>query len=216
MSDVARLTGLNAEGQPVEWPLLKNSYLIGREAEADIVLPIQRVSRRHALITRQEHGYVLSDLNSRNGTYVNGQLVEQEPVRLKDGDEIVVGGIAAFRFHNPGDTVARPRLGRLKGVWIDEAARAVWVDGRPVDPPLSAAQFTLLLRLYQCPCQVVSQAEIIAAVWPKSDPKGISKEAVEGLIKRLRTRLRETHPAEDYLIIVRGHGVRLMQPSTES
>ena len=91
----------------------------------------------------------------------------------------------------------------------------MWVDAQPVEPPLSAAQFTLLHLLYQRPGQVISQAEIVAAIWPNTDPAGVSKEAVEGLIKRLRTRLRETHPAKDYLTIVRGHGLRIVQPPPE-
>ncbi len=215
MNPAARLTSLDLEGRPVEWPLAQRDYVIGREAPVDILLPIQRISRRHAQIAYREQGYFISDLGSRNGTYVNGQAVEAEAVRLKDGDEIVVGGVVALRFHNPGDTVARPRLGRLKGIWIDEAARAVWVDARPVEPPLSAAQFTLLHLLYERSGQVVSQPEIVAAIWPNTDPSGVSKEAVEGLIKRLRARLREAQPAGDYLNIVRGHGLRIIQPPPE-
>lgn len=214
-SAVARLTSLNLEGRPEEWALTKTTYLIGREESADIFLPIQRISRRHAQIDHREHGYFISDLNSRNGTYVNGQAVGGDPRHLKDGDEIVIGGVVAFRFHNPGDTVAQPRLGRLKGVWIDEAAHAVWVDAKLVDPPLSAAQFTLLQLLYRRPGEVISQAEIVAAIWPNSDPAGVSKEAVEGLIKRLRTRLRETQPNDEYLNIVRGHGLRIVLPLLE-
>ncbi len=214
-SAAARLTSLNLEGRPEEWRLTKTTYVIGREAPADILLPIQRISRRHAQIERREHGYFISDLNSRNGTYVNGQAVGAEAQRLKDSDEIVIGGVVAFRFHNPGDTVAQPRLGRLKGVWIDEATRAVWVDARLVEPPLSAAQFTLLQLLYRRPGEVIAQGEIVAAIWPNTDPAGVSKEAVEGLIKRLRTRLRETQPAEEYLNIVRGHGLRIVLPPLE-
>jgi hypothetical protein len=214
MNTSARLTSIDLDGQPTEWQLAKKEHLIGREPPADILLPLPRVSRRHARITHEEHGYFVSDLNSSNGTYVNGQALGSEPVRLKDNDEIVAGGVVALKFHDPGDTVQMPRLGRLRGVWVDEGSCSAWVDAQPVEPPLSAAQFALLVLLHSRAGQVVARAEIIAAVWPNTEPTGVSDEAVEGLIKRLRTRLRETKPGTEYLMVVRGHGIRLIQPET--
>jgi DNA-binding response OmpR family regulator len=82
-----------------------------------------------------------------------------------------------------------------------------------VEPPLSVAQFTLLNLLYQSPGEVVTRAQIIAAVWPNADPAGVSEEAVDGLIKRLRARIRETqvNAEREYIEVLRGHGVRLVQ-----
>ena len=162
-----------------------------------------------------DRAYYLSDLGSRNGTFVNGQAVGKEGVRLNDGDEIVLGGVVTLVFHDPGETVEGPRLGRVNGIWIDEPAQAVWVDGRLVDPPLSPAQLTLLGLLYRRAGQIVSRADIIAAVWPEDDPAGVSEEAVDGLIKRLRARLREigeATPAPEYVEVLRRHGLRLNQP----
>ncbi len=220
MNNSAWLTGPRPDGQPGEWRLNKDEYLIGREAPADLVVPMPRISRRHALITRSGSDYYLADLNSRNGTFVNGQLVGAEPRRLQDRDELVLGGSIAFRFHDPSETIAGPRLGRLKGVWLDEATREVWVDAQPIDPPLSAAQFTLLALLYHSAGQVISRAQIVATVWAGVDPTGVGEEAVDGLIKRLRARLRETQaqgesgapPKREYLEVLRGHGLRLVQP----
>lgn len=78
-------------------PLL-GTCSIGRLSSNTIILPDERVSRRHALINvqgRQE--FWLVDLGSGNGTYLNGRRVVQ-PTRLRDGDQIE---IAAFqlRFH---------------------------------------------------------------------------------------------------------------------
>jgi hypothetical protein len=195
------------------WKLESERYLIGREAPAEIVFATPRISRQHALITRVDHGYYLGDLNSKNGTFVNGKSVSDEAVRLMNGDEIVLGGVIMLTFHDPGETVEGPRLGQLRGVWLDEASRAVWVDASPVEPPLSAAQFTLLRLLYDQIGKVVTRAQLIAAVWPESDPAGVSEEAVDGLIKRLRARLRETQPRRDYLEVLRGQGLRLKPPT---
>ncbi|MDE3089805.1 MAG: FHA domain-containing protein [Chloroflexota bacterium] len=195
-----------------EHPLNKDEFVIGRNAPADLVIPLPLVSRAHARITHDENGYSIADLDSRNGTFVNGEPIAASPRRLRDGDEIVIGGAATLRFHDPTETLEGARVGRLDGVWIDPVTRAVWVDGRRVDPPLSAAQFALIELLYRRESQVVSREDIVAAVWQSENPNGVSEEAIDGLIKRLRARLRETQPAREYIAVVRGQGVRLAQP----
>ena len=216
MNSVARLTAMNVgSGQPAEWRLTTDENLIGRDPTALVPLNLPRVSRRHAVITRRGSYFYLRDLGSLNGTYVNGQPVGESEVRLKDGDEIVVAGIVALRFRNASDTVQMPRLGRLQGVWIDEASHAVWIDARRVEPPLSPAQFALLQLLYHSIGQVFSRAQIVAAVWADTPAAAVSDEAVEGLIKRLRSRLREVQPEADYLQVIRGHGLRLVQPDMQ-
>ncbi len=52
MTDVAYLTGPRPDGQPGQWPLDKDDFVIGREAPADLVVPLPRLSRRHARINR--------------------------------------------------------------------------------------------------------------------------------------------------------------------
>ena len=75
---------------------LAGAVTIGRAAEADLVLGDPGISRNHARITPEGIGAVLEDLGSSNGTFVNGEPV-QEPRRLRDGDEIQVGGaLVAF------------------------------------------------------------------------------------------------------------------------
>lgn len=106
-------------------------------------------------------------------------------------------------------TTLQPR--KLKGVWINESAREVWVDGIAVDPPLSAAQYTLLLLLYQHLGQIVSRPQIVKTVWDDADPRGVSANAVDGLITRLRARLQEAQPKYDYVEVIRGQGVRLRE-----
>jgi len=77
----------------------------------------------------------------------------------------------------------------------------------------------VLLLLYQVEGSVVTREEIIQEVWPEADPAGVSESALNGLIKRLRQRLRETpiqalgkEGALEYLEVLRGHGLRLSQP----
>ncbi|MCB1036019.1 MAG: FHA domain-containing protein [Acidobacteria bacterium] len=71
--------------------------LLGRGPEADIRLPDSTVSRVHAAIAWAEgSGFVLGDLGSATGVYVNGRRVEQ--ARLEAGDRIRLGAVEfAFR-----------------------------------------------------------------------------------------------------------------------
>lgn len=210
----AWLQPLDADDPILHWLPEEVAFLIGRYTPADLVISSPRISRQHARITPLPVGvYELVDLGSQNGTFVNGRQLDHTPHPLKDGDEIVLGGVAGFRFYDPDQTRKGPRIGRLQGVWLDERIRAVWVDAQLVDPPLSPAQYTLLYCLYERAGQVVSRAEIATAVWPDADPTGISEEAIDGLIKRLRQRLRQTQPQAEYVEVVRGHGLRLVPPA---
>ena len=71
---------------------VKAPMIIGRGAAADLSLPDAGVSRRHASLNLQDSEWVLEDLNSANGTVVNGWRVEK-PTLLKDGDVIGVGSV---------------------------------------------------------------------------------------------------------------------------
>jgi FHA domain-containing protein/zinc ribbon protein len=61
----------------------------GRHPDSDIFLDDITVSRRHAEITRRADGYVLRDVGSLNGTYVNKDRVEETV--LSNGDELQIG-----------------------------------------------------------------------------------------------------------------------------
>lgn len=74
-------------------PLRTGSTLIGRAANCDLVLDDASVSRWHATFAVNGNACAVTDLGSRNGTFVNGAQVEQQT--LKDGDRIVLG-YAAF------------------------------------------------------------------------------------------------------------------------
>ncbi|MBX3458757.1 MAG: FHA domain-containing protein [Planctomycetes bacterium] len=88
---------------------IKEKLVIGREAPSDLVFQIPTISKRHFHINRQGGGFVIEDLRSTNGTYLNG-LPVHEPVPLRDGDEIVVAitlkhpkGARVFQFTTKSD-----------------------------------------------------------------------------------------------------------------
>lgn len=78
----------------------------GRHPEVDIFLDDVTVSRKHAIFTRNQVSYSVKDLGSLNGTFVNGQRVDDE-TQLEDGVEVQIGKFKftffASRFDLAGD-----------------------------------------------------------------------------------------------------------------
>ena len=100
---------------------------VGRDSTNEIVINDAEISRRHARLTFQGGKYVLEDLGSTNGTFVNGQLLAGPRV-LKAGEVVSFGEQIVMIFEammtvDAGATVASPR------------AAAVPVASRPVMPP---------------------------------------------------------------------------------
>ena len=79
------------EGSPRRAVLPVGETVAGRSPACDIVIDDVSVSRRHAKFTVRADGCALSDLSSRNGTYVNGALVSDAD--LSDGDRVVLGRV---------------------------------------------------------------------------------------------------------------------------
>ena len=67
--------------------LVTDRLVLGRHPSCEVVLENAVISRQHARLIRQGAGYVIEDLGSRNGTYINGKAVSGlQPV--KDTDRI--------------------------------------------------------------------------------------------------------------------------------
>lgn len=74
----------------MQYALSRSTTRIGREQDNDIIISSDdKISRHHAEIRREPDGYAVYDLNSRNGTFVNGRRVNRQ--RLVSGDVIRVG-----------------------------------------------------------------------------------------------------------------------------
>ncbi len=104
--------------------------LIGRDTDCAHRIDDLGVSRRHARIDRAGNACTLSDLQSTNGTFVNGRRV-RSPLRLQPGDLVSIG---AYHFGFDGQAL-RPRQGEL-GTRIDIQGLGKMVTNRETGQPL--------------------------------------------------------------------------------
>jgi two-component system cell cycle response regulator len=135
--------------------LNENRLVLGRDADqAELVLPDPSVSGRHAALSvdPEEERYAIRDLESRNGTFVNGVRVRNGP--LRDGDKIFVGGtVLKFTFHDSIEDHFHGELDRLMNLdsltglyvrrWFDHEFPRAFDAARRTGRPLCVAMMDL-------------------------------------------------------------------------
>lgn len=205
MESTERAVLVSEEGwsDPQRWMIEKTRVTLGRLADNDVVLADRLVSRHHATIVRNGSQFQLEDMGSTNGTYVNGERISG-CYTLQDGDTIQVPPRFQLRFVDSSSTV--PLSGRPLRLEIDEAEKIVTIGDFPVD--LSVAQYVLLGLLKSNEGKVVSRREIVRHVWADEEAIGITNQAIDALVRRLRERLAEVDAQHTYIHTVRGHGFK--------
>ena len=113
----ARLVALNPGSAPTI-PVQRPVLLVGRHPECDVRIDLPKVSRRHCCLAIAYDRVLIRDLGSRNGTRVNGRVVEE--ANLSPGDEVAIGPLL-YRVEDP-EAAARP------------AGRSTPPPAAPVDP----------------------------------------------------------------------------------
>ncbi|MDI6807613.1 MAG: FHA domain-containing protein [Candidatus Eisenbacteria bacterium] len=88
----AKLMPANRTSGQTTWQIANRVSYVGRDASNDIVFPEEAVSKKHAKITFADGKFYLEDLESSNGTFVNGERLAGRAA-LKDGDVIRLGSV---------------------------------------------------------------------------------------------------------------------------
>jgi DNA-binding winged helix-turn-helix (wHTH) protein len=192
--------------------VLNKIHTIGRESTCEVVIPDRQVSRFHARLTPTLDGIILEDLGSKNGVHRNGILVVGQ-VALLDGDLVQIALAQQFLYLTSDATVPlsdfTDATGRLR---LDQRSRRVWVDNQVIDPPLSALQFHVLRVLTDHLGQVVDRQQLVCEAWGEEEAVGVSDQALDALLRRLRDRIAEIDPEHTFIVTIRGHGIRLDNP----
>jgi DNA-binding winged helix-turn-helix (wHTH) protein len=161
---------------------------IGRSSACDLVIALSIVSRLHARIEQQHDRYVLSDAGSANGTFVNGQRIDQG-YQLSTNDEIWLGSPEAkISFSDPDETLGVIVSGGAPALAIDEEARIVQVYGLPIQ--LTTLEYDLLDYLACQPRKVCTREECFLAIWHQPYEHLTCEHALNACIARLRRNLR--------------------------
>ena len=197
---------------------LTNQLIIGRTSSCDIAITNQQVSRKHARIFTTDDGPSLEDLGSKNGTFHNGKPVT-DTTALEDGDIIQVALAQEFVYLGqdatvplaPGDFESSV-ISYFRRIRLEKDSCRTWIMNRELDPPLSALQFSFLSLLSESGGRVLSRSEVINGVWGSQQSLGVTDQALDALVRRLRDRIVDIDPEHDYIVTVRGQGFRMDNP----
>ncbi len=197
----------DAPASPREFPLTREanlSVIIGRSPEdAALVVDDDQVSRRHAVVACDGAEFVLSDLGSRNGTYVNNEKLSGPHV-LKHGDVIGLRKLnRAFKFDVV--KITKPWI----GVLVREDATGIYRVGQS-EVRLSTLERLLLNALYEQAGQYVSRKAIAKAVYDEAlYDADRDKQRIEKLVSRLREKLEEMDEEKRWVESDHEYGYRL-------
>jgi len=194
----------------LEWD--KPTLTLGRDHANDIIIDHRLASRRHARLEYDGGVYTVRDLESTNGTFVNGTRIEGSVV-LHNQDRVWIADTEII-FNDPEATQKGPLpaeiLSRLQaaedGIRLDNRAKEVYIQGKKLIPPLTVKEFQLLDLLYRNRGQVISKDDIAKNVW---DYEVYDYNAIDALVYRLRQRIEDDPGNPRYLVTVRGFGYKL-------
>jgi ABC-type multidrug transport system ATPase subunit/pSer/pThr/pTyr-binding forkhead associated (FHA) protein/uncharacterized membrane protein len=135
------------------YPLEEDEVLIGREQGSTLQIDSPGVSRKHARLTYQDNQYLVEDLGSSNGTFVNGERISR-PWPLKNGDMIGIGRTVQLEYQAVlppvSATMIESESPLAGGTMIEEVPQQTFVHSQPeavpadVIPPPLEAQMTMV------------------------------------------------------------------------
>src|SRR5438552_3394006 len=103
---------INVDGARQVIPIDRTPFTLGRGADRDLSLPYPQVSREHARIERDADGYLLRDMGSRHGSFVNGMRISC--TRLRSQDSINLGlSHAVLMFEDTEESTVRTLIGQI-------------------------------------------------------------------------------------------------------
>src|SRR5215207_8556115 len=176
-----RLAAISGKLKGAIFALKEESLIIGRETAANLCIADASVSRRHSKIEKKENGFVLTDLESLNGTFVNDLPIKSR--LLEHGDRVRIGDSQLLFLTHEGDATSKS-----SDVRLDEAHV---VSG-------STVQIRLDEAIYQMTRDLSALMKISTTI--------NSIRGLDNLLERLLELLFEVVPAQRGAILLTSEG----------
>ena len=179
--------------------------LLGRRSDNDVVVDEYSVSRRHAVVVETPAGFVIRDLNTSNGTFVNRDNIGHRERLLRHGNRIrLAGSEVTFIFQqkgprtvvisvepSPADEEAMASVGGRDDEGVDCGSSLIGRDGE-------------LHRLLESRRRtVVSREQIARHIWPELAEGALADRVIDESIQRLRAHI-EDDPLKPVRLITAG------------
>jgi len=163
-----------------EFILDKNELIVGREQTADIPISDPEISRRHARLFFQNGGYIIEDLGSTNGTFVNGQKISG-PYLLRPGEVINFGEHVSVLFES---VQVDPNATVVNSAAAPKAPIAPASGKTPLyTPPPAQSAPQAAVPIYQPPATPAPQSQVqqsYSTPNPQAQSKPAKKEVKPG------------------------------------
>jgi hypothetical protein len=188
--------------------------VLGRGPDNDIDVNDDTVSRRHALMLETSHGFIVRDLNSANGTFINRERLGEHERSLNHGDRMRLGsGKVTLIFRQKGPTtlsmVTPPPANDAEAEVDDTDDSATEHDEHSAS--LTGKESVLIELLRSRKLSAVSVDEICRHVWPElSLDSVVDGGTLETAISRLRDHLDDNGDEPIHLITVGDFGYLLV------
>ena len=195
-------------------PLNEHVYVLGKSSDVDIQVNNAFVSRKHCQVRFQDSSFFISDIGSKNGTYVNGvRLKPSEEKQLNHDDTI---GLAekqvTFRFQDKTNetlTLTLEITPKEPLLRLESGPRDVYIADVLVTPPLSRKEFDILELLYQNQGNAVSRDDIARVGWPERSDGDVGNQEIEQCVRRLRRRIEPDPANPQHVITMKGFGYKM-------
>ncbi len=207
-----RLLAVHPDVQLPEYWLEARKYAIGRIPDlCDIVIQRSTVSRVHAELEGRGAHFLLRDLLSSNGTYIDGKRIEGEHI-LRHGQKIGLSSpepVLDFADAQPTLLTApaniTPELSNR--LHYDEALMIFFLNGQPLR--LTQHEFRCLSYLFRNQERVCKREELAEAVWQHEYASDMAADNLDKVLFHLRKEIRRVDPEVDLIKLYRSIGYRL-------
>jgi len=211
MVEVAAVATLLVRGGPNNGIIIKltdRPITLGRRQDNDVVIDETTVSRRHSLILDTPGGFVLRDLNTTNGTYINRNRIGQAEHLLHHGDQIKLGGsevTLVFMHDAPGTVMVEESSTPPHGIYISEGP-----SPEEADAEFQEAESALMTALATRKGVVISRDELSDEIWPEGADNLDETMTLDVIVARLRAKLEMDPENKVSLVTVGGFGYVLL------